>query len=71
MGNSKHRKNHKKKVASFKKRAQDEKNKVVKFQRNLIMQLIEQEKQKGLFDQAKPLTDGPVIDGPIIDGPSI
>jgi hypothetical protein len=65
------KRDHKKKVASFKKRLQEDKNRSVKFQRNLIMQLIEQEKKKGLFDQAKPLTDGPVIDGPIIDGPSI
>lgn len=71
MGNSKHRKDHKKKVESFKKRAKDEKNRAFKFQKNLIMQLIEQEKKKGLFDQAKPLTDGPIIDGPIIDGPTI
>lgn len=66
MANSKHRKDHKKKVASFKKKAQDDKNRSFKQQKNLIMQLIEQEKKRGLFDQDKPLTDGPVIDGPSI-----
>lgn len=70
MGNSKHRKNHKKKLASFKKRSSDEKNRTAKFQKEFLMKLIEQEKMKGLYDQAKPL-DGPVVDGPVIDGPSI
>jgi len=69
MGNTKHRKNHKQKVASFKKKTKEDKNRSFKMQKNLIMQLIEQEKKKGLFDQAKPLND-PTLDGPII-GPSI
>lgn len=80
MGNSKHRKNHKKKVAAFKKRSDEDKKRTAKLQHQLIMKLIEQEKNKGLFSQNSPIDgpiidgpniDGPIIDGPIIDGPSI
>ena len=66
MGNTKHRKNHKQKLASRKQKATESKNTMVKAQRNMIMQFIEQEKQKGLFDNTTPLTDGPIIEGPSI-----
>ena len=70
--NSKNRKNHKKKVAARNQRLKEQKSRNEKFQREFIMNLIKQEQEKGLFENAQPLsTDGPIIDGPIIDGPII
>lgn len=68
--NSRHRKNHKEKVAARKKRLVEEKARMNKLQREFIMNLIKQEQEKGLFENSKPVdTNGPIIDGPIIDGP--
>lgn len=50
MPKSRHRKNHKQKSAARKQRLLDEKRSFEKKQREFIMQLIEQEKSKGLFD---------------------
>lgn len=47
MGNSKHRKNHKKKLQARKNRIEQQKNRVQKLQREFIMNLINQEKEKG------------------------
>jgi hypothetical protein len=75
MPTAKHRKNHKKKAQSFKTKQQDNKRRSEKFQRELVMKLIEQEKQKGLFDNTPSVNsitstvDGPQIDltqGPLI-----
>jgi hypothetical protein len=50
----------------------EDKKRQEKFQREMIMKLIEQEKQKGLFDnlpQINPTINGPQIDlsnGPVI-----
>lgn len=75
MPKSKQRKDHKKKAQARKQKLSQEKKKQEKFQREMIMNLIEQEKQKGLFDNlpqinpTMPQINGPQIDlssGPII-----
>ncbi len=68
--NSKHRKNHKQKVAARNQRIKEQKAKAQKIQREFIMNMIKQEQDKGLFENLQPI-DGPVIDGPMIDGPVI
>jgi hypothetical protein len=67
MPTARHRKNHKKKVQAHKQRQKDLKRKAEKVQREFIMNLIEQERQKGLFENNP--TINPVI--PQIDGPQI
>jgi hypothetical protein len=72
---SKHRKNHKQKLAARKNRLANEKSHAQKVQREFIMNLIKKEQEKGMFDNTPsidgPMIDGPIIDGPIIDGPLI
>lgn len=72
MPKSRHRKDHKKKVAARRQQIEHDKRRVEKIQRQFIEQLIAQENQQGLFDN---LPQGPEIptesDGPIIAGPSI
>ena len=68
MPKSRHRKNHKQKVQARNNRIAGEKTHAQKMQREFIMNLIKQEQEKGLFDNA-PSINGPSIDGPIIDGP--
>ena len=69
---SKHRKNHKQKVAARNTRIAHEKRRTEKMQREFIMNLIKQEQEKGLFENTVPLVnDGPVIDGPMVGGPII
>ena len=68
--NTKHRKDHKKKLAARKERLAQEKTKAQKYQKEFIMNLIKQEQEKGMFEN-NPTIDGPIIDGTIIDGPSI
>lgn len=74
MATTKHRKNHKQKLASRNNRLSEEKTKAKKMQKDLIMNLIKQEQERGLFENttningASPVT---ISDGPIIDGPSI
>lgn len=73
MGNSRHRKNHKKKLQARKNRLQQQKNRYGKLQKEFIMNLIKQEQEKGMFNEnptVQPI--GPAIDGPqITEGPSI
>lgn len=71
--NTKHRKNHKQKLAARNARLAQEKAKAQKFQKEFIMNLIKQEQEKGMFDNTPNINsiDGPVIDGPVIEGPSI
>jgi len=73
--NTKHRKDHKKKLAARKDRLAQEKSKAQKFQKEFIMNLIKEEQEKGLFDNNptinSPIIDGPMIDSTIIEGPSI
>jgi hypothetical protein len=73
MPKSRNRKDHKKKSRARSERMKIEKRKNEKAQREMIMKLIEQEKQKGLFDnlpQINPtITDGPQVDlsaGPML-----
>ena len=72
--NTKHRKNHKQKLAARNNRLAQEKSQAQKFQKEFIMNLIKQEQEKGLFDNTPSINtsiDGPSIDGPVIEGPSI
>lgn len=85
MPKSKARKNHKQKVAARKVAVKNESARVQKAQKEFIMNLIKQEQEKGLFDnaQAGPMMSGPMIgggplsfdgdlltfDGPTFDGP--
>jgi hypothetical protein len=73
MPKSRNRKDHKKKSQARSLRLAQEKRKAEKLQREMIMNLIEQEKQKGMFEnlpQINPTTtEGPQIDlsnGPIL-----
>jgi hypothetical protein len=73
MSKSKNRKDHKKKVAARNERLKNEKRRIEKAQRDFIMNIIKQEKEKGLFDNNQDIPnsnlDGPVIEtseGPII-----
>lgn len=83
MPKSKARKNHKQKVAARRVAVKNESARVQKAQKEFIMNLIKQEQEKGLFDnaQAGPMVNGPMIgngplsfdgdlltfDGPIVD----
>jgi len=72
-GNSRHRKDHKKKLQARKNRLEQDKNRMKKMQRDFIMNLIKQEQAKGMFDNnpsINPVIDAPQID-PTIEGPSI
>lgn len=72
--NTKHRKNHKQKLAARNNRLAQEKSQAQKFQKEFIMNLIKQEQEKGLFENTPTINnsiDGPIIDGPVIEGPSI
>jgi uncharacterized protein YjgD (DUF1641 family) len=73
--NTKHRKDHKKKLAARKNRLAQEKAQAQKYQKEFIMNLIKQEQEKGMFENnptiGGPVIDGPIIDGPVIDGPSV
>jgi len=66
MPKSKKRKGHDKKVANRRKRIQDDKNKYFKIQKEALMSIINDEKNKGLFDDPLTGTDCPIIDGPSI-----
>jgi uncharacterized protein YjgD (DUF1641 family) len=67
--NTKHRKNHKQKLAARNNRLAQEKSQAQKFQKEFIMDLIKQEQEKGLFDNTPNINGN--IDGPVIEGPSI
>jgi len=71
--NTKHRKNHKQKLAARNARLAQEKAQAQKFQKEFIMNLIKQEQEKGLFDNTTSINsvDATSIDGPVIEGPSI
>lgn len=76
MGNSKHRKDHKKKLAQRKQKMAQDKARYQKAQREFIMDLIKREQEKGMFENNPMINPvGPVIDGPqtgpVIEGPSI
>jgi hypothetical protein len=76
MPKSKNRKDHKKRSQARVQRISQEKRKQEKMQREMIMKLIEQEKQKGMFDNLPQINQTPQIniDGPQLDlssGPAI
>lgn len=68
MATSKAKKAHRKKVANRNQRLKENKARMEKMQREFIMNLIKQEQEKGVYENAQPI-DGPVLDGPILDGP--
>ena len=65
MPKSKSRKNHKSKVAARNVAVKNESTRVQKAQKEFIMNLIKQEQEKGLFDNAQA---GPMMSGPMIGG---
>jgi hypothetical protein len=73
MPKSKHRKNHKQKVAARRTRLENEKKRVKKAQTEFLMNLIKQEQEKGLFENTNSIESVDSNKGPIIDieGPSI
>lgn len=85
MAKSRHRKGHKEKVAARKKRIEDNKSKMAKLQKKFLMDLINREKEKGLFENNELmnslsgnvpiLSSDPIInelkDDVATDGPSI
>lgn len=73
MPKSRHRKNHKKKVAARANRIKNEKRRAEKAQKEFLMNLIKSEQEKGLFDNTdsiKPIDKkeeiGGDLEGPII-----
>lgn len=71
MPKSRNRKNHKALSAKRSEQTSLKKKKLEKAQRNFLMQLIEQEKNKGLFDNLPQINpSGLDINGPSI-GPTI
>jgi len=59
MPKSRNRKNHKKKVAARRQRILDGRRRMEKQQREFLMQLIETEKQRGLFNDNGPCQEQP------------
>lgn len=73
--NTKHRKNHKQKLAARNNRLANDKVRAQKAQREFIMNLIKQEQERGAFENTVAV-DGQVIDAPVtddrvIEGPSL
>ena len=69
MGNSKHRKDHKKKLQARKNKMQQEKNRMQKMQKDFLMNLIKKEQDKGMFNDNPTIP--PMVNNPVIEGPSI
>ena len=71
MAKSKNRKDHKKKVAARNEKIKKDAEKYQKFQREMLMKMIEEEKKKGMFDNMPQIPSVSTnIDGPSF-GPSI
>jgi len=70
MPKSKQRKNHKQKVDARTQKVAESKKKYEKMQKEMLMSLIEQEKQRGLFNNIPQISSENSIDsqiqGPII-----
>jgi len=62
-------KEHRKKVAKRNEQIKQHQRKVEKYQKEFLMQLIEQEKQKGLFNA--PVMPMPGIDAPTLGMPNL
>lgn len=72
MPKSKHRKDHKKKVAARNQRLADNKKRIEKAKREFIMDLIKREQENGAFENTPNISiDGPTIESSTVDGPSI
>jgi hypothetical protein len=77
MPKSKHRKNHKQKVAARSQKIKEAKARMQKVQRQFLMDLINREKEKGLFENTPMINsiDAPQSEssstGPIVEGPAI
>jgi hypothetical protein len=63
------RKNHKKKLAAWKAKNQQDKNRQKKAQKEFIMNLIKQEQAKGMFENNPTIS--PLDNSISIEGPSI
>jgi hypothetical protein len=72
MPKTKHRKDHKKKVAARNEKLKQEKSRIQKMQREMLMNMIEQERQKGLFDNTPQIPSIPSVipNDTNLDGPS-
>lgn len=70
MPKSKQRKNHKQKVQARNQKISQEKRKYEKAQREMLMKLIEQEKQNGMFNNLPQINPEMPIDTQI-EGPAI
>jgi hypothetical protein len=70
MPKSKQRKNHKQKVQARNQKISQEKRKYEKAQREMLMKLIEQEKQNGLFNNLPQINPEMPVDTQI-EGPTI
>lgn len=70
MPKSRNRKNHKALSAKRSEQTSLKKKKLERAQRDFLMKLIEQEKNKGLFDNLPQINPGLDINGPSI-GPTI
>lgn len=70
MPKSKQRKNHKQKVQARNQKISQEKRKYEKAQKEMLMKLIEQEKQKGMFNNLPQINPEIPLDVKI-EGPTI
>ncbi len=69
MAKSKNKKDHKKRVGARNQRIKEQKLKFQKAQQEMLMKLIEQEKNKGMFDNLPNIgsSSGDInVDGPLI-----
>lgn len=72
MGNTKHRKNHKKKVQARKSKMTQDKNRMQKMQKEFIMDLIKKEQERGAFkDNSTIQPVGVGNDVGHVEGPAI
>jgi hypothetical protein len=71
MSKAKQRKNHKQRVKARNERISQEKKKYEKAQREMLMKLIEQEKQNGLFNNLPQINPEITLDASQIEGPVI
>lgn len=71
MPKAKQRKNHKQKVQARNQRISQEKRKYEKAQREMLMKLIEQEKQHGMFNNLPQINPEINLGDSQIEGPSI
>lgn len=69
MAKSKNKKDHKKRVNARNQRIKEQKSRLQKMQQDMLMRMIDQEKNKGMFDNLPtidPVGGDINIDGPII-----